>query len=193
MKVKVLVLTLAAVTALSAGCAPRQDQAQKQQPQQQQQQQEQKKEEVKQTAPNPDVVTTASIVNNGDALLKAVSKEGKWIAATVNDIVIDKEIVVEGQFTYRDAIVRKIALYTQDDKRNVTARFRLQAPKMIIRSENTVLQSGTFVGDVQVEAKGFKLVDFRVDGNVFFTTDEFKNTFTKDDKSTVTKATEVRK
>ena len=40
----------------------------------------------------------------------------------------------------------------------------------MVRSENTRIQEGTFVGDVYVEAPGFHLVGATVDGDIYFET-----------------------
>lgn len=45
-----------------------------------------------------DAVTTASIVNQADAFTKAVSKDGNWIIAILNDVTIAQDVVVEGEF-----------------------------------------------------------------------------------------------
>lgn len=148
----------------------------------------------------PDVKTTASIVDNADAFQKAISSTGTWIIATTKDLTIDKELVLEGEFKNgkkdangKDIIQRKIALYTQDENRNVTARFTLTAPKLTILSPEARIQSGTFKGDIYVSAKNFQLVDAKVDGNVYFTTDEAQSTFKKDDKSSITGKMELKK
>jgi peptidoglycan hydrolase-like protein with peptidoglycan-binding domain len=152
----------------------------------------------KPTVPAPttpvDAVTTASIVNEAAAFEKAISKDGTWLIATLKDLTIDKDLVLTGNFkngkkdaaTGNDAIQRKIALYTQDDKKNVTARFTLTAPKLTILSPNARIQSGTFKGDLYVSVSDFKLVDAVVDGNIYFTTKEAKATFIMDAKSKVT-------
>jgi hypothetical protein len=189
MKIKAILLTLAVATTLFAGCAA--------------------KETTKPAATTPapaatekkaDVVTTASIVDNAEAFQKAISKDGKWIIATLKDLTIDKELVLDGEFKNgkkdangNDAIQRKIALYTQDDKKNVTARFTLTAPKLTIKSPNARIQSGTFKGDVYVEAKNFELVDAKVDGNIYFLNADAQSTFKKDDKSSVTGKVELKK
>jgi hypothetical protein len=49
-----------------------------------------------------DAVTTASIVDNGDAVVAGLSADGTWIVATLNDISTDKEIVVDGLFYNKD-------------------------------------------------------------------------------------------
>jgi hypothetical protein len=140
----------------------------------------------------PDVVTSASVVDNNEAFVKAISKDGTWIAATLNDLTFDKELVVEGEFTNKDAIARKIALYTQDADHNITASFKLTAPKLIIKSENTRLQGGTFVGDVYVEANGFVVTKATVEGNVYFANDEYKASFDASNEGKVTGVTEVK-
>ncbi|NJD01986.1 MAG: hypothetical protein FIA99_05180 [Ruminiclostridium sp.] len=147
-----------------------------------------------------DAVTTASIVKDADAFLKAISKDGTWIIATLNDLTIDKELVLDGTFKNgkkddagKDIIQRKIALYTQDADHKVTARFNLTAPKLTVKSENARIQGGTFKGDVYVEANNFMIVDAKVEGNVYFASEEFKSSFKLDKGGTVTGATEVKK
>lgn len=144
-------------------------------------------------ATQPEVKTTASIVDNNAAFEKAISKEGTWIAATLKDLTFDKDLVLEGEFKNRDVIARKIALYTQDADKKVTARFTLKAPKLTIKSENARIQSGTFVGDIYVEAKGFQLVDTKVDGNVYFTNADAQSTFQQIENSSVTGKVELKK
>jgi hypothetical protein len=187
MRFKAFLATLVLVVSLLMGCA--QEQAPTPAP--------------PQTTPpetTPDVVTTPSIVDNAAAFEKAMSNTGTWIIATVKDITFDKDIVLDGEFKNgkkddagKDIIQRKIALYTQDDDRNVTGRFTLTAPKLTIQSPNARIQSGTFKGDLYVSAPNFELVDATVDGNVYFTTDDAKASFKMDDKSKVTGKQEVKK
>ncbi|MBB6217372.1 peptidoglycan hydrolase-like protein with peptidoglycan-binding domain [Anaerosolibacter carboniphilus] len=143
-----------------------------------------------QSAPAVDAVASASIVDNAAAFEQAIGKDGKWIICTLNDLTTDKNLVLEGEFRDKNLpendLKRKIALYTQDDKKNVTARFTLTAPKLSIKSPNARIQSGTFKGDLYVYAANFQLVDAKVDGNVYFVTQEAKDTFTMDEKSSVT-------
>ena len=150
--------------------------------------------------PKADAVTTASIVNDQAAFIKAISKDGTWIICTLKDMTIDKELVLDGEFKNgkkdangKDVIQRKIGLYTQDANKKVTARFTLTAPKLTVNSPNARIQSGTFKGDVYVAAKNFELVDATVDGNVYFTNDEAKATFKTDPTSKVTGKQEVKK
>jgi hypothetical protein len=140
----------------------------------------------------PDAVTSASVVNNGDDFKKAISKDGTWIAATLNDLTFTDELVVDGQFINKEEPARKIALYTQDADHNITNSFTLTAPKITIRSENARIQGGTFVGDVYVEADGFAVVNATIEGNVYFSDAKYQATYTAADQGKVTGVTEVK-
>jgi len=190
MKVKAIILTLAMFAVLFVGCTQEPEKpAPAPAPQQ--------------TTPpetTPDVVTSASIVNEEAAFEKAISDNGTWLIATLKDLTFNKDLVLEGEYKNgkkddkgNDIIQRKIALYTQDDQRNVTARFTLTAPKLTIKSPMASIQHGTFKGDLYVSSNNFKLVDTTVEGNVYFTTDEAKSTFSMDDKSKITGKQEVKK
>lgn len=147
-----------------------------------------------------DVVTTASVVDNAAAFEKAISNKGTWIIAIVKDLTINKDLVLDGEFKNgkkdkdgKDIVQRKVALYTQDENRNVTNRFTLTAPKFTINSPKASIQHGTFKGDVYVSAKDFQLIDAKVDGNVYFTNNEAKSTFKMDNASKVTGKQELKK
>lgn len=141
-----------------------------------------------------DVVTTASLVNDIDAFKAGISADGKWIVSVLRDLVSEEELVLDGTFkngkkdkvTGEDIIQRKISLYTQDENRVVLERFTLTAPKLTVNSPNARIQSGTFKGDVYVNAEGFQLVDATVEGNVYYTTQAAKDTANIDAKSKVT-------
>lgn len=113
----------------------------------------------------------------------------------LNDLTIDKDLVVDGDFMNNKeppASQRKIALYTQDENRTVTARFTLTAPKMTINSIDCSIQHGTFRGDLYVTAKNFKLVDTTVDGNVYFMSADAQSTFSMDESSKVTGVQQIK-
>lgn len=148
----------------------------------------------------PEAVTSASIVDSATAFEKAISTSGTWIIAITKDINIGKDIVLDGEYKNgkkdtagKDIIQRKVALYAQDAKRNITARYTLTAPKFTINSPEASIQHGTFKGDLYVTAKDFSLVDATVNGNVYFTTDEAKNTFKADAKSKISGKQELKK
>lgn len=147
------------------------------------------------TETETDAVTTASIVNKPEAFVNAVSEEGTWIVAILNDMTIDKDVVVAGEFHDKDDpakdIYRKLALYTQDADHNVLETFTLTVPKMTVQSENFKIQNGTVKGDVHVEANGFTLpADTTIDGNLTFASEDVKATAVIEGK--VTGAQEVK-
>lgn len=130
-----------------------------------------------------DAVTTASLVTEADAFVKAMSMEGTWIVAALNDIVLEEDLVVEGEFTNRDVVARKIALYTQDDDRKIMDRYTLTLPKLIVKSENMSIKGGTVVGDIYVEANGFSITELKVQGNIYFATQAYKDSFVMDEEN----------
>ncbi|MDK2942193.1 MAG: hypothetical protein PWP56_1706, partial [Acetobacterium sp.] len=153
----------------------------------------------KDTGSETDVVTTASIVDTEEAFIKAISKDGTWIIATIDDLEISSDLVLDGDFVNgkkddggNDIVQRKIGLYTQDEDRNVTARFTLTAPKLTINSPKASIEHGTFVGDVYVNANDFQLKDQKIEGNLYFTTPEAQSTFMMDATSSVTGVQELK-
>lgn len=152
------------------------------------------------TSTEADVITTASIVDNAAAFESAVGSEGTWIIAIINDLVVENPLVLAGDFENgkQDAdgkaiLQRKIALYSQDADRNITARYTLTAPSLTINSVNASIQHGTFVGDLYVSGLNFQLIDAQVEGNIYFTSEEAKSTFILDENSSVTGVQEIKK
>jgi hypothetical protein len=139
---------------------------------------------------NTDATTTASIVNENEAFEKAISKDGTWIIATLNDLTFDKELVVDGDFkngktdkaTGEETYQRKIALYTQDADKKVTDKFTLTVPKLTFNSANGSIEHGTFKGDLYIGGKNFKLINQVIDGNIYFLNQEAMDTFAITDK-----------
>jgi len=147
-----------------------------------------------------DAVTTASIVNNEDDLAKMLSENGNWIVAIVNNVYSKEDIIIDGDFYDKgddtQDLYRKLALYSQDSDHNVTARFILEAKKLFVTSPNTRIQGGTFKGDVYVQANGFTVYDAIIDGDIYFSRQEFKDSFvlpTEDGKAgTVTGSLKIK-
>lgn len=125
-----------------------------------------------------DVVTSASISDKPEVIASALAADGNWLAAATGDITFDTDLVVDGEFHDKDdasaAIYRKLALHTQDEKFNILENFTLTAPKVIVNSENFVVFYGTIKGDIEVNANGFALIGTKVDGNITFTKEEYK-------------------
>lgn len=152
------------------------------------------------TTENPgdtDVVSSASLASDEETLKKAL--KDSWIVLLKNDITTDKDIVVEGDFTKPDKndsnkmvpAGRTIALYENGDN-NTTKSYTLTTPKVTVKSKDTKIEGGTIVGDIYVESDGFELENAKVEGNVYFSKQEYKDSFKKDDKSTVTGVQEVK-
>jgi hypothetical protein len=144
----------------------------------------------KQILADLDAVATASIVRDNAAFEKAIGTEGSWIPCLLQDLTFDKELVLEGTFYDKNDKAkgekRKIALYTQDDKKVTTRSLTLAAPKLFVKSPNANISKGTFVGDIYVEANNFQLIGAKVDGNIYFKTEQAMYTFKRDSKSSVT-------
>src|SRR6056297_428432 len=143
-----------------------------------------------------DTVTTASIVSEEEEFRQAISEDGTWIIATLNDLTFEEELVVEGTFynggDSENEVYRKIAPYTQDDERNITERFTITAPQMTINSPNTRFQAGIFEGDIIVEANGFELYDATVEGNIYFASEEYQESAEITEDSEVTGEMEIQ-
>jgi hypothetical protein len=108
-------------------------------------------------------------------------------------MTIDQELVVEGEFKNgkkddagKDIIQRKLAFYSQDANRTITARYTLTAPQMTIKSPMASIQHGTFKGNLIVDVDNFQLIDATVDGNVTFTKKAYQDSFTMDETSKIT-------
>lgn len=144
------------------------------------------------TEQEADALSTASIVNDEAAFIEAASSEGTWIIAVTEDLSFEQEVILNGQFVHRDEVYRKLAFYAQDEDRNITDRYTVRAPRLVVRSENTRIQGGTFAGDVYVEADKFHLVDARVDGDIIFANEEYRSSFSRDENSEVTGMIEVK-
>lgn len=153
-----------------------------------------------------DATSSASIVAENAAFEKAISKDGTWIICTTKDLTFDKELVVDGDFkngkkdkeTGAELFQRKIGLYTQDENKVVTGRFTLTAPKITFNSSFGSLEHGTFKGDVYVSGKNFKLVNQKIEGNLYFLNEEAQKTFVIKDKegnpaTTITGVQELKK
>lgn len=121
-----------------------------------------------------DVTTapTQSNITDEASLLDAV-ENGGWIVIFTEDMETSEELVLAPGEQEGEA-KRKLALYTQDEDRNITDRFTLTAPKLTVKGENSRIQGGTFKGDVYVEANGFTLPEGTIDGNLYFASEEYQ-------------------
>ena len=141
-----------------------------------------------------------STVSTPSAFKKAISSNGTYIIAITKNLTINKNLIVDGEYSNgkkdasgKDIIGRSINLYRQDKHMIITARLILTAPKLTINSPQTNIKHGTFKGNIYVSSNNFKLIDTKVEGNVYFTTDKAKSTFKMDTKSKVTGKQELKK
>lgn len=149
----------------------------------------------------PDAVSSASVAKDEMGLVNGLGKNGAWLVSIKANMETTKDLVIEGDYTTPDKVDktkmvpagRKLALYDQDAKRVKTATYTLKAPKLTIKSANSRIVGGTFIGDVYVEAKGFYIEDGKVQGNIYFANDEVKSTFKLTKGSTVSGVQEIKK
>ncbi len=138
---------------------------------------------------------TEMTATNASNLQEAVGADGSWIVLFEDDVTVDQDITVFGAVYEEegaDAPRRKFALYTQDSDRNVTARFTLTVPRLIVHHLNTRIQAGTIAGDVYVEEEGFELTSgATVDGDLYFATEALQESATISDDSEVTGSIEI--
>lgn len=144
-----------------------------------------------------------------DDLADTLGKNGAWLGAATADIdASDKTLTIYGTFLgSKGEIARKVGLYTQNDKHQVTKTYTLTVKKIIVNSPFTVISNGGIKGDVYVtkSAIGFaaqngkdvdgKQVTAKLDGNLYFATQEQLDAYNKLDataKYDVTGKTEVK-
>lgn len=165
MKLKVVLLLLLVAMLVLTGCSPASQTSA-----------EEPVEELEQAA---DTVSTATLtkVTDETALLEGFSANGGWIILFEGDISTEKELDLAKGPTNDGVPSRKVALYNQDADKNVTARYTLTAPSITVKSVNSRIHGGTFVGDVYVTAEGFRLVDAVVDGNIYFSSQGLLDAF----------------
>jgi cytoskeletal protein CcmA (bactofilin family) len=150
--------------------------------------------EVRESADAVSHPTEATVTSESN-LREAAGPNGPWILIFEGDLSADEEIAVAGA-VWEDSEAeeprRKLALYTQDEDRNVTERYTLTLPQLTIYHMNTRIQSGTIQGDVYVRAEGFEMRNgATIEGNLYFETEEYQETANIDDSSSATGETAV--
>lgn len=142
-------------------------------------------------------------------LSDALGKNGTWLAAGTADIDgAGKTVTVDGTFIGSNGMIaRKLALYSQNDQRQVSKTYTLTVGKLVVNSPHTVIANGVIKGDVYVtkSALGFaaqnakdttgKQVTAKIDGNLYFETQAQLDAYNKlpeTAKYDVTGKTEVK-
>jgi hypothetical protein len=144
-----------------------------------------------------DTVTGASQANDEATFEQKIGKDGNYIIITSKDLTFTKDLTVDGTFTKKDATgkevaSRSLAFATTGADKKVDKRFTVTVPRIVINSENTLLEDGILKGDVYVQAKGFTTKDTTIDGNLYFATEELKNAFKVDSLTKITGKVEVK-
>ncbi|MEI6602434.1 MAG: hypothetical protein WCL54_02995 [Clostridia bacterium] len=145
-------------------------------------------------APTADTVATASIATDDASLTKAVGPTGTWLVAIKGDLTVTSDVVVDGAFTNENtkAPGRILGFYNQDKQGVRTATYTLTAPKMTIKSANTILK-GNFTGDIYVDVPNFSLEGSTVTGNIYFIDAAAQSSFKPDAASKVTGTQTLKK
>ncbi len=162
MKFKGLFLSLMAAAVIFTGCGSNGDNA------------------GKDTDKDTDVVTSASVATDAESLKTAMGEDGTWIIVVQQDLTVDEEVVLEGEVAKEGGEYegRKLALYDQDEDRNITDSYTLTTPKLTIKADKTTLKGGVIVGDLYVEANDVTLDNMKIEGNVYFASEEVESSFT---------------
>ena len=133
---------------------------------------------------------TEMTATNASNLQESLGPDGAWIVLFEGDVSVDQEVMIYGAVYEEEgaeAPRRKLALYTQDADRNVTARFTLSVPQLVVHHLNTRIQAGTVAGDIYVEEDGFELTSgATIDGNLYFASEALQESASISDDSTVT-------
>ena len=132
-----------------------------------------------------DTVSAASITDDPAAFKAAIGADGTWIAAALTDFTFEEALVLEGTIDHDGTEERKIALYEQDEDRNITEEYTLTTPSLTIKSDNARIKGGTIDGDLYIEGMNFQLQHVVVTGDVYFASEEVKASFVADEDTTV--------
>lgn len=186
-----MVIAVAAAAAFLTACGSEEQVSESASETETQSQTEAESEAESESETEADTVSAASVVNTAEGFMRSTNADGNWIVAITEDLSVDEEVVINGEFTRRGDIYRKIALYAQDEDRNITDRYTLTAPRLTVKSPNTRIQGGTFVGDVYVQAPDFHIYDGTVDGDVYFENESYESSFSLEEGGELTGETHI--
>jgi len=140
---------------------------------------EENNEEVADAISNP----TSSRGTTAEELIAGMSSEGAWVFGLGDDIVVDGELVVEGEVLkhssgeWTDSYERKIGFYQRDADRNPIGAFTLTVTDgIVVNSPNAYFLSdgeyvGHVIGNVTVNTPDFQLMGVEIDGDLVFATE----------------------
>ncbi|MDF2533017.1 MAG: hypothetical protein K0Q65_2598 [Clostridia bacterium] len=139
-------------------------------------------EDTKTKAPGiyPEVVASASVnLTTEKELQNSLGEKGTWITTLGSDVAVSNDLVWSGDIRKEGATApgKKLGLYYHSSPNIGGERqFTLKVPTLIVACENANLAYGTLDGNVDVQAKGFKLTNCTITGNLRFMTQEQYNT-----------------
>lgn len=124
----------------------------------------------------PDVVSSASVMLTTEKELQnSLGEKGTWITTLGSDVTVPNNLVWSGDVRKEGATApaRKLGLYYHSAP-NIGGEllFTLKVPLLIVAVENANLAYGTLDGSVSVHAKGFKLTNCTITGDLGFSSQE---------------------
>ena len=142
----------------------------------------------------PDSVRNSAQASDETQLINELGEEGSLNILVQNDITTNKDLEIKGDLsnaskTDNENIIestRNLILYNKDNNGNVSTTYKIKAPKLTIKRENTTINYGIFEGDIYIDADNFTLYKTKVNGNVYFITNSAKDTFKLEEGATVT-------
>lgn len=128
----------------------------------------------------PNVVSSASVLLTTEKELQnSLGAKGTWITTIAGDVTVANNLVWTGDVRKEGATApaRKLGIYYHSSP-NIGGEqvFTLKVPTLVVQAENANLAYGTLDGNVDVQAKGFKLTNCTITGNLRFMTQEQYNT-----------------
>lgn len=133
-------------------------------------------EDTKKPGIYPDVVASASVnLTSEKELQNSLGANGTWITTLGSDVTVSSDLVWTGDIRKEGATApaRKLGIYYHSSP-NIGGEqlFTLKVPVLIVNAENANLAYGTLDGNVRVQAKGFKLTNCTITGQLSFATQE---------------------
>lgn len=144
-----------------------------------------------------DAATGASQATDEASFEQKIGKDGNYIIITNKDLTFTKDLTVDGTFTKKgkdgkEVVSRSLAFAAESADKKITNRYTVTVPRIVINSENTLLEYGIIKGDVYVQAKGFKTKDATINGNLYFANQDLMNAFKADNLTKINGKVEVK-
>ena len=131
---------------------------------------------------------TSAVVGNEADLVEALSEAGAWVIGFTNDVTVNGNLYVEGEFTLSDAgnvVQRKIALYSRagGGDRTIVGILNLTFDTLYFNSPGARLMGGyvdgayaTLNGDIVIAHSGALFQNVQINGDLIFANQEALDT-----------------